>query len=301
MGNSHSTGIFYVVTGDKSLGELSYSIRSLVSTMPETKVSLALPQGELASLPKEVKSTLDKVIPLELPAIPTLDHAYPSAYGSPERYLQRCQGLAYKVLALAHSPYTSTLFLDADTYVLQDVSELFKLNEHFDVSLCIDQFDRSHCDNSLSAYTPYNTGVMVMNYSERTRAFLATWYNHYLASIHQYPSDQTAFMKALLDSPINTYCLPSEYNFKINAFQTVSRIRPKILHGRAHFGWQQVVSELEKANTTTHVWQVWNSQKQRLTNQTSWQRRLKEFLRPVRKYLLPVWRFIQPKSTSITR
>jgi hypothetical protein len=301
MSELASMGILYVVTGSKAMAEFKASVKSVRTAMPSIPITLVIPEEELETIPPESREALTQVLHLPLAEILPLPDGFAVEHFGRDRYLQRCQGLAYKVQALALCPYETTLFLDADTFIKRDVTELFSLSDHFDVSLALDQFDRSLCDPMVPAYTPYNTGVMLIKKSPITQQFLNDWLRIYEAAIHQYPSDQTAFMAALKCSTLKTYCLPAEYNFKINAFQVVSRLQPAILHGRAHFGWERVVSELNKATTTPHVWQIWNSQTHRLSNQTHWVRGLKEALRPFRTQLLPLWRLIRPSSISITR
>ena len=145
-------------------------------------------------------------------------------------------GLAFKVEGLLRSPFEKTFFLDTDTYFTDDVGELFRILDFFDLLI-------SHASNDISkikidgkkleGLSPYNTGVIVYNNSEKVKSFFENWKNLYSHNPEKYFSDQPAFMEALLYHDIKIYVLTYIYNFRLPSFITVPPLKVKIIHGRS--------------------------------------------------------------------
>src|SRR5688500_10192769 len=100
------SGIIYVATGDRYRDEAVGACTSLKQCMPHVPVALFTDIPEVASL-------FDHVIVLDNP---TCD------FGD-------------KIRGIQCSPFVRTIFLDTDTCVCDDISDLFDLLDHFDLAV----------------------------------------------------------------------------------------------------------------------------------------------------------------------
>src|SRR5690606_24189743 len=82
------------------------------------------------------------------------------------------------------TPYDKTLFLDADTFVCDDVSELFVLLERFDLAVAQDTYRiysydyailKEHFHKIPVSSPVLNTGVIVYKRSSAIDCFFADW------------------------------------------------------------------------------------------------------------------------------
>jgi hypothetical protein len=159
------------------------------------------------------------------------------------------------------SPYQQTLFLDTDTYLLADVSELFDLLDNFDLAAT---HDHSYQDwfpaeaNVPRSFRELNTGVLVYRKSAQTGRFLEdclVWYDR-LASLPgprfrgEMPN-QPAFRAAVFHSALRVAALPAEYNCRFPYFGHASG-DIKLLHGR-EFLSEFCERELEKAGAALNA------------------------------------------------
>jgi hypothetical protein len=141
-----------------------------------------------------------------------------------------------KVTCMAQTPYARTMYLDIDTYLVEDVSELFDLLDHFDVAAAhAPRRINEVIDDVPDSYPEFNTGVVLYGNSPAMRRLLATWRDLYCErrdrGIHTY--DQTSFRQAMYhDGTVRMATLVTEYNcrFWLGAYlnQPV-----KILHAYA--------------------------------------------------------------------
>ncbi|MCZ7545715.1 MAG: hypothetical protein M5R40_20340 [Anaerolineae bacterium] len=109
MGNRE--GAIYVATGAKHIMRAVRSASSLKQVMPGIHVSI------FADEPVE-HGVFDAVIPVEVAEHDMMD----------------------KIRYMRLTPYDRSLFLDADTFVCDDVSELFVLLERFDLAVAQDTY-----------------------------------------------------------------------------------------------------------------------------------------------------------------
>ncbi len=86
--------------------------------------------------------------------------------------------LKAKVKYLSHSRFQHTLFLDADTRVNANVSELFEVAEEYDLALTYD----NECDWNANPVqflkqesTEFNTGFLLYNDSPKVKEYLKEW------------------------------------------------------------------------------------------------------------------------------
>jgi hypothetical protein len=127
-----------------------------------------------------------------------------------------------KAKALLKSAADATLFLDCDTLVGADLTEIFTLLESCDIAAAIDptrtidiyQRYASYRLPAVEASAPFlNCGVIGLRRSERTRKFLQDWYDGIKAD--DVPRDQWTFRRLVYDSDIRLRVLPPEFNTRV--------------------------------------------------------------------------------------
>lgn len=157
-----------------------------------------------------------------------------------------------KLIALTKSPYDKTLYLDADTYVMDNISELFLILEKFDFAVCHGhcrqlRYDIQH-GKTLKfgvsrvatlpeipyAFAPIQGGLFLYNNNDKMKKWLDDLLDLYIEK--DYYDDQTSVRELLWTTDIRFYILPPEYNFfSINDLKKWKNSRfkiatPKIFH-----------------------------------------------------------------------
>ena len=128
-----------------------------------------------------------------------------------------------KVEFISQSPFENTVYLDSDTFINSNISDLFQLLSKYDFGgVFCNSRKRENYSKLISKYKniPYsfseiNTGVMVFNNSQKIQNFFQKWNSYY----YQYFSltngwDQPSFRVALWESDIKICHLPPEYNVR---------------------------------------------------------------------------------------
>jgi hypothetical protein len=159
--------------------------------------------------------------------------------------------MIYKLESLLQTPYQNTLYLDADTYILDDISDIFFLTEHkFDLAFChghhrAERFRilsnaiksnyklATFCQGLPISFAPLQGGLILFK-KEQTNLFFQQVKSTYLEC--EYFDDQAIIRELLWKSDIRFYILPPEYNF--NSFQYVKYLKkndyrvayPKLIH-----------------------------------------------------------------------
>jgi hypothetical protein len=195
-----------------------------------------------------------------------------------------------KVECLRQTPYQQTIFLDTDTHVCSDVSELFDLLNTFDLAVAHAPnrlyFDEGAYPSDLPASFPeFNTGVLVYN-SERdaVQSLLDAWRDRYL-EMKQLGADrdQISFREVLYESNVSFTTLTPEYNCRFS-FPLFLDGRAKILHARhSDLDFVEGLINHVSGRRTLQPWMF----------ETRWRKRLSSFIQHVRSdlrsFLLP-WR-----------
>ncbi len=211
-----ANGAVYIITQDpRYVPMLITSAESLKRAMPD------LPITVFSQFPIE-NPLFENVIRVE----PTQDGFYD------------------KATWIEKTPYDRTLFIDADTYVLDPVPELFSLLDQFDCAatheeyLSTDWFKRYTRDDIPSSFPEFNTGILLLKRSEKMQRLLRNWGDLYRDYLHEKPgqelNDQPFFRAAAYHSDIRIATLTREYNCKYRG-QGYLNQRVKILHGHVEF------------------------------------------------------------------
>lgn len=206
------TGIVFAATGEQFAREAMSAIRSLREKMPDSPVTL---------FSDRKRATLWDLgcHQIEIPS-PRYD------------YMD-------KIFAIQHSPYRWTLYLDADTQILNDVSHLFQVLERFELAFCHDISRKGSCDEfsdiTPAGFSEPNTGVILYDQeSANVRQCFEDWskiYERQRQTACVAPHDQPAFRKAVYDSSVRIHILPPEYNVRTHKPCYVDGLA-MILHGR---------------------------------------------------------------------
>tara|TARA_B100002019_G_C21271853_1_gene602828 strand:+ start:2651 stop:3385 length:735 start_codon:yes stop_codon:yes gene_type:complete len=143
-----------------------------------------------------------------------------------------------KVDYITTSPYDKTLYLDSDTVIMRDISDMFEILDRFDVGAIHDYARKrqNYCHIEEYNAIPYsfsevNGGIMSFNNSERSQEFLKLWQKKY----YQYQQatsgwDQVSLRIALWQSEVKIHHYPIEYNIR------PSSIREKVKNNKSQLG-----------------------------------------------------------------
>ena len=150
-------------------------------------------------------------------------------------------GFQDKILAMEKSPFEKTLYLDTDTYMNDDVQDVFEALDHFDIAAVHNQNRDIYTEKNLGVpqcFPEYNSGVVAFNKSE-TKTFFKKWLKEY-SEDHQ--GDQPSFRKVLYERDLQIATLPNEFNYLPRYPGHIVK-DVKIFHGRLldinTFGAQQ--------------------------------------------------------------
>jgi len=203
-----SCGFVYVATGPKYVAEACASAATLRTAMPSAQIALITdfsPGPEAARLFSHV----------------TLR---PDAERRP----------IDKLLAW-YAPFDRCVFLDTDTLIAGDITDLFDLLDSFDLAATVETLRGLHytLPDVPASFSEYNTGVVVFRRTPEVAAFFKTWREDYdrLHASHGFVSDQPAFRWAAFRSQIRIAPVPSEYHF-ITTTPNYVMWQARLLHGR---------------------------------------------------------------------
>lgn len=174
-----------------------------------------------------------------------------------------------KVDYIANSPYDKTLYLDSDTVIMRDISDMFDILDRFDVGVTHDYARKreKYChipeyNNIPYSFSEVNGGVMSFNNSKRVKKFLESWRSYFYKYAHLTSGwDQVSLRISLWESEVSVHHYPIEYNIRPTAIREKVRklknelgenhLEPRIYHmhydGEVHNGIFRLnnLSELE--------------------------------------------------------
>lgn len=145
-----------------------------------------------------------------------------------------------KIDAMIAAPFDRNLFLDADVFVVSDLSDVFGLLDRFDIALAHDQERNSHHGRATwrtafpASFPQFNSGVVLYRRSEPVLALLRAW--HDAVRDDSLKRDQGALRELLWRSDLRIATLPPEYN--LMDMSPVMRLSsatpaPRIIHNYA--------------------------------------------------------------------
>ena len=150
-----------------------------------------------------------------------------------------------KVDYIALSPFDRTLYLDSDTSVAQDISELFGVLERFDLGAVHAMRRNANRKDEIwtkpipDAYPQFNGGVILYRNTPEVINILTEWGKAFGDSGHRH--DQAILRELLWDSGLRVIALPPEYNVRYLKYKFIwskAEAIPMIYHLKQyHVGW----------------------------------------------------------------
>jgi hypothetical protein len=206
----------YVATGERYIDEAARSAASSRVHMPDSKILLLTPD-------RVDRPVFDEIIP------------FGSEIGDP---------FLLKIAGIAAVEVDRFVFLDTDTYILDDLSEIEELLDSFDIAAAhapvrlqsnIWPEAREFLEGVPACFPEYNTGVIAVRNGRPMREMLEKWRAIYQAQMQAERSprtqDQASFRAAIYHGDLRIATLPPEYNcrfaYPVSVCGTV-----KLLHGR---------------------------------------------------------------------
>jgi hypothetical protein len=207
MESRESTGVLYIATGRRHLGEMLVSARSVRRHLPGVPIVLYTDQADLPA------GVFDEVRRLDQPRHSFID----------------------KIAPLCETPFERTLFLDTDTLVCAPIFDVFEILDRADVALAHAPYRHDRPFVTPNCFPELNTGVLAYRRTPEMIAMFRDWlrlYEKEVAETGRMDSDQPAFREALYRAPISFSVLPPEYNLRTVMPAAVGRCAVRIIHGR---------------------------------------------------------------------
>lgn len=206
----YSQGIIYTAIGSKYVQEAQISARSVKKFLPKVKIII------FTDSPPLDKGVFDQII--------KIDNLHPKPHIN-------------KLISMMNSPFQDTLFLDTDTFICGDISELFDLLNHFDIAMTHDRryYDDFPKDTGIpDAFREFNQGVIIFRKSIKLQKIFEEslkWTEIHFTQVGEYKGDQPPLRIALYLSDIRIATLTHEFNCRYHSFGYLNG-EVKILHGR---------------------------------------------------------------------
>jgi hypothetical protein len=143
-----------------------------------------------------------------------------------------------KILPLANSPFSRTLFLDTDTLMVKPCWDLFQVLDNFDLAMAHEPGRLQYSIHKVpDAFVELNTGVIAYRNAAAMNLFFRTWLRVYAEDLRRnlrenhVPHDQVCFTQVLYQSALRFCVLSPEYNFR-SVFPQSLAGEVRIVHGR---------------------------------------------------------------------
>jgi hypothetical protein len=148
-----------------------------------------------------------------------------------------------KIANIRSSPFERTIYLDSDTFVVDEITHLLALLDHYDIAVAFAPAYRGLADPEVpKAFYEFNTGVLAWRASDRMSAFMRSWEDTYFAWLHEEPfvgagkasrsrrADQPAFRHCAWQHGLRLFVLAPEYNFRLG-YPTAVVEWVRVIHG----------------------------------------------------------------------
>jgi len=150
-----------------------------------------------------------------------------------------------KVDCISKTPFDRTLYLDSDTTVAQDISEIFNVLDRFDIAAVQAMHRNSKSGQTYwtvripDPFPQFNSGVMLFRKNPQVLDLLENWSKAYAESGLRH--DQPTLRELLWFSDLRLYALPPEYNVRFLKYKFIwnkTEAVPMIYHLKQyHKGW----------------------------------------------------------------
>ncbi|MGO9489052.1 MAG: hypothetical protein ACLQBB_08525 [Solirubrobacteraceae bacterium] len=204
-----------------------------------------------AHIAEAVRSARSSLRHNRLPHLLFASEAAESVPGlSVERFEPSENPYADKIANMRRSPFQRTIYLDTDTFVVDEITDVLELLDRYELAAAHAAGYRGMRDPEVPrAFYELNTGVIAWRTGERTAAFMRSWQETYLAWAREPPfaaaggvmtdrprsrggaADQPAFRHCAWQHDMRLYVLAPEYNLRLGEPATVVE-RVRVIHGR---------------------------------------------------------------------
>lgn len=200
-------GFVYIATGEEYINEAKISVSSVRDHMPKANITLITDENVNSDSFDNIKITGG------------ISNDFSSSNLTPDT-----------------SPYERTVFLDTDTYIADDISELFSILDEYDIAVA-PSLSQGSVQGVPSPMTQFNTGVVSYRSNESVHEFFNLWNNIYSRwrKERDITQNQPSFLRALYDSDVDFFTLPYNYNLRLFAPAGLHG-QAKIIHGRPSTG-----------------------------------------------------------------
>ncbi len=190
--NNNKQGIIFSATGETCRNEVVTALKSLTDSNPHLPICIFTDKVSHFS---DTASETIQVREIPSPQFSFID----------------------KIYGFIHTPFDKNIFLDSDTFIVEDISDLFHLLDRFEFAGCHSKGDQAVYskppETSLPLSFPdYNSGVIAFKRNRETRTTFETWLKKYKDNPH-HKHDQPSLREAVFTSKLSLYVLPREYNF----------------------------------------------------------------------------------------
>jgi len=133
------------------------------------------------------------------------------------------QHIRAKVDLVGDTPFTKTVYLDSDTVIVRNISDMFDVLDRFDVGLVHDYARKRLKYSKLVpeyeaipyGFSEFNGGIMAYNSSNETKEFLDMWKQYFYKYYQQTNGwDQVSLRVSLWNSNVKIHTFPFEYNIR---------------------------------------------------------------------------------------
>lgn len=131
-----------------------------------------------------------------------------------------------KVDFIDKTPFENTVYLDSDTLIVRNISDMFGVLGRFDVAVTND-YARKRLKYSKIvpeyekipySFSEVNGGIMAYNSSEATKEFLKKWKSYFYKYYRETSGwDQVSLRISLWESSVRLHHFPFEYNIRSRA------------------------------------------------------------------------------------
>lgn len=211
--------VFYLAYGERYLNEAVRSANSLLKFHPDARLTLLSPE---TITPDPFRETV-------------IVNRYE------KRNVQKSYALASLMeefdLDREYDPSEWCLFLDTDTLVLGDLSQVHPLMGTHDIAMVHAPNRktgwREFSDETIDAERDFNTGVIFFTERAIHKGLFSEWHRNVVNK--SYNNDQTALSEIVrvMGAMVSTHVLTAEWNLR-TGFSNVLDGEVRIIHGRGH-------------------------------------------------------------------
>lgn len=228
-------GIVYALSHPAWLGETLKSAETVRRHMPDLARELYATGDLIDQVRSAGTDHFTLLVPLEAPTFPTRP----------------------RFESLLETDLDQAIFLDGDTYFIDQTYELFELLDLFDVALApapqyfhpiaLKEGIYDRLPPVSQALPEWNAGIIVANVTPAWREMVREWMRLFaICQAEKYTMDQSALRSALATSRLRIATLPANYNFRANMTQVIIR-KVKILH--AHGELEKIAEYINRPET----------------------------------------------------